>query len=91
VRREPGPCLLRQDHPHRLNRGGDRAANSALHIIAIGRLRSEPRTQAYVAKRIADGHSKLEAIRCVKRYIAREVFSLISQRRREINQGRAAA
>jgi transposase len=71
---------------HRINRGGDRAANSALHIIAIGRLRTDPRTKAYVARRIAEGHSKLEAIRCVKRYIAREVFSLITQRRREINQ-----
>jgi len=49
---------------HRLNRGGDRAANSALHIIAIGRLRTDERTKTYVAKRIADGHSKLEAIRC---------------------------
>ena len=76
---------------HRLNRGGDRAANSALHIIAIGRLRTDPRTKAYVAKRIAEGHSKLEAIRCLKRYIAREVFTLISNRQREINQGRIAA
>ena len=40
---------------HRLNRGGDRAANSALHIIAIGRLRTDPRTKPYVAKRIAQG------------------------------------
>ena len=76
---------------HRLNRGGDRAANSALHIIAIGRLRTDPRTKAYIAKRVAEGHSKLEAIRCLKRYIAREVFSLINQRKREINQGRNAA
>jgi transposase len=44
-------------------RGGDRAANSALHIIAIGRLRTDERTKAYVARRIAEGHSKLEAIR----------------------------
>jgi len=42
---------------HRLNRGGDRAANSALHIIAIGRLRTDPRTKAYIAKRVAEGHS----------------------------------
>src|SRR5512134_1780598 len=75
---------------HRLNRGGDRAANSALHIIAIGRLRTDPRTKSYIAKRIAEGHSKLEAIRCLKRYIAREIFSLISQRRQEINQAQIA-
>jgi transposase len=76
---------------HRLNRGGDRAANSALHIIAIGRLRTEPRTKAYVAKRIAQGHSKLEAIRCLKRYIARELFTLMRQRAREVNQAAVAA
>jgi transposase len=82
----PIPASSGKTTRHRLNRGGDRAANSALHIIAIGRLRTDPRTKAYVAKRTAEGHSKLEAIRCIKRYIAREVFSLISQRRREINQ-----
>jgi transposase len=87
----PVPASSGKTTRHRLNRGGDRAANSALPIIAIGRLRTDPRTKAYVAKRIADGHSKLEAIRCLKRYIAREVFSLISQRQREINQGRIAA
>jgi len=82
----PVPATSGKIIRHRINRGGDRAANSALHIIAIGRLRTDPRTKAYVARRIAEGHSKLEAIRCVKRYIAREVFSLITQRRREINQ-----
>jgi len=87
----PVPASSGKTTRHRLNRGGDRAANSALHIIAIGRLRSDPRTKAYVAKRIAEGHSKLEAIRCVKRYIAREVFALISQRRRDINEVQAAA
>jgi hypothetical protein len=54
-------------------------------------LRTDARTQAYVAKRIDEGHSKLEAIRCLKRYIAREVFMLIKQRQREINQTRIAA
>jgi transposase len=87
----PVPASSGKTTRHRLNRGGDRAANSALHIIAIGRLRTDPRTKAYVARRIAEGHSKLEAIRCLKRYIAREVFSLLRQRRREINQVRTAA
>lgn len=76
---------------HRLNRGGDRAANSALHIIAIGWLRTDPRTKAYVARRIEEGHSKLEALRCVKRYIAREVYALLRQRGREIAQTRIVA
>lgn len=86
----PVPASSGKTTRHRLNRGGDRAANSALHIIAIGRLRTDPRTKSYIAKRIAEGHSKLEAIRCLKRYIAREIFSLISQRRQEINQARIA-
>ena len=87
----PVPASSGKTVRHRLNRGGDRAANSALHIIAIGRLRTDPRTKAYVAKRVAEGHSKLEAIRCLKRYIAREVFALISHRRHEINQARVPA
>jgi transposase len=87
----PVPASSGKTTRHRLSRGGDRAANSALHIIAIGRLRTEPRTQAYVAKRIAEGHSKLEAIRCVKRYIAREVFSLINRRPQETDPASTAA
>ena len=62
---------------HRLNRGGDRAANSALHMAAISRLRVDPRTQAYVLRRTAEGLSKREIIRCIKRYIAREVFTVL--------------
>jgi transposase len=87
----PVPASSGKVTRHRLNRGGDRAANSALHIIAIGRLRTDPRTKAYVASRITEGHSELEAIRCLKRYIAREVFALISQRKREIGQTQIAA
>jgi transposase len=87
----PVPASSGKTTRHRLNRGGDRAANSALHIIAIGRLRTDARTKAYVAKRIAQGHSKLEASRCLKRSIARELFALIRQRGREINQGPIAA
>lgn len=87
----PVPASSGKTIRYRLNRGGDRAANSALHIIAIGRLRTDPRTKAYMAKRVAEGHSKLEAIRCLKRYIAREVFALIRQRRQEVNQVRLPA
>ena len=87
----PVPASSGKTVRHRLNRGGDRAANSALHIIAIGRMRTDARTKTYVAKRVAEGHSKLEAIRCIKRYIAREVFNLITQRQRAINQTAAAA
>lgn len=87
----PVPASSGKTTRHRLSRGGDRAANSALHIIAIGRLRTDPRTQTYVAKRITEGHSKLEAIRCLKRYIAREVFSLIKQRSQERHPAPTAA
>jgi transposase len=87
----PVPASSGKVTRHRLNRGGDRAANSALHIIAIGRLRTDARTKAYVAKRMAEGHSKLEALRCLKRYIAREVYALIRQRGREIAETRIVA
>ncbi|MEE7462697.1 IS110 family transposase [Methylobacterium fujisawaense] len=87
----PVPASSGKTVRHRLNRGGDRAANSALHIIAIRRLRTDERTKTYVARRIAEGHSKLEAIRCLKRYIAREVFTLITRSRQAINQTRIAA
>lgn len=87
----PVPASSGKTVRHRLNRGGDRAANSAIHIIAIGRLRLDARTQDYMVRRIAAGNSKLEAIRCLKRYIAREVFGLIMRRYREINQSQIAA
>ncbi len=70
---------------YRLNRGGDRAANSALHIIAIGRLRTDAKTKEYVARRVAEGHTKMDAIRCLKRYISREVYTLLRNQNRRIN------
>ncbi|CAM3272367.1 conserved protein of unknown function [Xenorhabdus nematophila AN6/1] len=81
----PVPASSGKNQRHRLNRGGDRAANSALHIIAIGRLRTDAKTQEYVARRVGEGHSKLEAIRCLKRYISREIFTLLRNRNRQIN------
>lgn len=87
----PVPASSGKVSRHRLNRGGDRAANSALHIIALGRLRTDPRTKAYVARRLTEGHSKLEAIRCLKRYIAREVYHVIRRRNREIGSTQTAA
>jgi transposase len=58
----------------RLNRGGDRPANGALWVVVITRMSSGPRTRAYVEHRLADGRSKPEIIRILKRYVAREVF-----------------
>jgi transposase len=58
----------------RLHRGGDRQANRAIHLVAVGRLKNHPPTQAYVAKKLAEGKSKKDAIRSLKRYIARGCF-----------------
>src|ERR1700712_4970304 len=59
---------------HRLNRGGDRQANSALWHILITRMVCDQRTRDYIARRTDQGRTKKEAIRCLKRYIAREVY-----------------
>jgi transposase len=67
---------------HRLNRGGDRQANAALYRIVIVRLRWHQPTKDYVARRTAEGKSKKEIIRCLKRYVARDVFAVL----REMNQ-----
>lgn len=60
---------------HRLSRGGDRAANSALYITTIVRMRHHQPTRDYVERRTAEGRSKREIIRCLKRYIAREIYA----------------
>lgn len=60
---------------HRLNRGGDRQANSALWRIVLTRLVYDPRTRDYLERRTKEGLSKKETIRCLKRYVAREVFN----------------
>jgi len=62
---------------HRLNRGGDRQANAALWRIVMSRLSFDPASQLYLERRTKEGLSKLEAMRCLKRYVAREVFYLL--------------
>jgi transposase len=74
----PLPASSGKTQRHRLNRGGDRAANSALHMAAICRLRLDPRTKAYAARRQAEGLTKRETLRCLKRYIARETYHLLT-------------
>ncbi|MFI9367070.1 IS110 family transposase [Kitasatospora sp. NPDC053057] len=61
----------------RLNRGGDRQANAALYRIVQSRLRWDSRTQEYLKRRTGEGKTRREVIRCLKRYVAREVFSLL--------------
>lgn len=59
---------------HRLNRSGDRRLNSAIHIIVICRLRTDPATRAYAERRRSEGKTNREIIRCLKRYVARQLF-----------------
>lgn len=73
----PIPASSGKTHRYRLNRGGDRQANSALHQIVVVRLGNDARTKDYLAKRTAEGKSKRETMRCLKRYVANEVYALI--------------
>jgi transposase len=74
----PIPASSGQTHRHRLNRGGDRQANAAIHRIAICRLRWDPRTRAYMQRRTTEGLSKKDIIRCLKRIIARELYYVLT-------------
>jgi transposase len=73
----PLPASSGRTTRHRLNRGGDRDANRALYLLVLGRMSWDPRTRDYVARRTAEGLSKPEIIRCLKRYLAREVYRLL--------------
>jgi transposase len=75
----PVPASSGQTVRHRLNRGGDRALNRAIHAIALVRMRSCPRTRAYVARRTAEGKTPREIRRCLKRYIARELYRQLTR------------
>ena len=73
----PIPASSGRTDRHRLNRGGDRAANNALHTIVLSRMRYDPRTRAYVEKRTKQGLGKKEIMRCLKRYVVREVHTAL--------------
>ena len=70
----PVPASSGKSTRHRLNYGGDRQANRTLHLIAVCRLRYCERTRAYAKRRTAEGKTKPEIMRCLKRYIARETY-----------------
>ncbi|AUG81382.1 IS110 family transposase [Kitasatospora sp. MMS16-BH015] len=74
----PIPASSGRTHRHRLNRGGDRAANNALHTIVLVRMRYDERTRAYVARRTKEGLSKKDITRCLKRFVAREVYRALT-------------
>lgn len=75
----PIPASSGKTNRHRLNQGGDRQANAALHRIALVRMTYEPRTRDYVAKKRAEGRTTKEIIRCLKRAIAREIFTILTK------------
>ena len=73
----PIPASSGKTNRHRLNRGGDRQANAALYRVVLCRMRWDPRTRAYVERRTAEGLSKKDIIRCLKRMIARELYYVL--------------
>jgi transposase len=75
----PIPASSGRTVRHRLNRGGDRALNRAIHAIALTRMRGCERTRAYVERRTAEGKGPREIRRCLKRYIARELYRQLTQ------------
>lgn len=84
----PLPASSGKTNRHRLNRGGDRAANSALHRVVIVRMKSHEPTRAYVTRRTEQGMSKRDIIRCLKRYVARELLPHIKGAARDDSSGR---
>lgn len=81
----PVPASSGKTIRHRLNRGGNRQANCALHRIAVVRLHTDPRTRDYAARRRAEGKTTAEILRCLKRAIAREVYHLLTAPPEPIN------
>ena len=80
----PIPASSGKTTRHRLNRGGDRQANAALHRVVVVRLRWHAPTRAYLARRTAEGKTKAEIMRCLKRYLAREIFGLLRPARHRL-------
>ena len=74
----PIPVSSGRKDRHRLHRGGDRQLNRALHVIAITRARIDPQTRAYLDRKRAEGKGNREALRCLKRHLARRVHRLLS-------------
>ena len=75
----PVPVSSGRTDRHRLNRLGDRQLNRALHVIAVTRMRNHPPTHAYVQRRRAEGKTDREIRRCIKRYLARHLYRVLSQ------------
>ena len=76
----PIPASSGQTVRYRLDRGGDRRLNRALHMILVTRRRSHPATIAYINRRLQEGKNSREATRCLKRYLARNLYRLLENR-----------
>ncbi|GAA5209024.1 hypothetical protein GCM10025774_20520 [Microbacterium kyungheense] len=74
----PIPASSGNTTRHRLNRGGDRRLNKALHVIAITRMSRHPATKAYLERRLAEGRTRSEVRRCIKRYLARHLYRTLN-------------
>jgi transposase len=75
----PVPASSGQTQRHRLSRGGDRQLNRALHTIALHRRQHDPATRDYIERRIAEGKTRRDATRLLKRYLARHLYRLLQQ------------
>lgn len=75
----PIPVSSGKRDRHRLHRGGDRQLNRALHTIAITRARRDPETRAYLDRKMAEGKTRQEALRCLKRHLARRFHRLLTE------------
>jgi transposase len=75
----PIPASTGNTNRHRLHRGGDRQANRAIHVIVINRLQWHPPTRSYAARRAAEGKTKKETIRCLKRAVVREIYRALRE------------
>ena len=92
----PQPASSGRTDKHRLSRSGDRQAHAALHRVVLSRMRHDPVTQAYVARRVAQGLRKRDVIRCLQRYVARDLYrrlheELMGRRRNEGVPGSAVS
>ena len=87
----PIPASSGKTSRHRLNRGGHRQANAALHRVVVVRMRAHRPTLDYVRRRTAEGKSKPEIIRCLKRFVAREIFGYLCRPPEAVTPARQAA
>jgi transposase len=87
----PVPASSGKTTRHRLNRGGNRQANAALHRVVVTRMRGHRPTLDYVRRRTTEGKSKPEIIRCLKRYVAREIFGYLCIAPKPVSTPRGAA